>query len=146
MSADEQDIRRRAEQDVDPRVDLAVERTLLALERTQLAWIRTALGLLAAAVAMDKGLELLHQARMAAGTALVQHAHVAGLTVIAVTLTLFSGATISYRHHGKRLAELSRTSTHEIGWILWQSIFLIVLGAIVFALLLFDQPLFPRSP
>ena len=57
MPADDQEIRRRAESDVDPRVDLAIERTMLALERTQLAWIRTALGLLAAAVAMDKGIE-----------------------------------------------------------------------------------------
>jgi uncharacterized membrane protein YidH (DUF202 family) len=38
-----QQLRKEAEQDADPRVDLAVERTEYALERTQLAWIRTVL-------------------------------------------------------------------------------------------------------
>jgi len=145
MSADDQEIRRRAESDVDPRVDLAIERTVLALERTQLAWIRTALGMLAAAVAMDKGLEVLHQDRIAAGTALVRHAHVAGLSVIAVTLLLFAGATVSYYRQGTRLVNLSGTSTQKIGWILWQSLFLIALGTVIFIALWFDKPLFPRS-
>lgn len=143
MPADDQEIRRRAERDVDPRVDLAIERTMLALERTQLAWIRTALGLLAAAVAMDKGIEVLHGARIAEGTALVRHAHVAGLTMIAVTLMLFAGATITYRRHGARLAKLSGTSQLEINWIFWQSLFLILLGAVIFAMLFLDKPLFP---
>ncbi len=116
---------------------------MLALERTQLAWIRTALGLLAAAVAMDKGIEALHRARIEAGTALVRHAHVAGLTVIAVTLMLFAGATISYHRHGARLANMSGTTSKEINWIFWQSLFLILLGTVVFTMLLFDQPLFP---
>lgn len=34
------------EQTVDPRVDIAIERTLLAVERTQLAWVRTVLSLI----------------------------------------------------------------------------------------------------
>lgn len=143
MSADEQEIRRRAEHDVDPRVDLALERTVLALERTQLAWIRTALGLLATAVAMDKGLEIIRHARIAAGVALVRHAHVVGLAVIAVTLLLFAGATANYHRHGARLAKMLGTPTQETNWALWQSLFLILLSTVIFVLLLFDQPLIP---
>jgi inner membrane protein YidH len=145
MSTDDQGIRQQAERDVDPRLDLAVERTLLALERTQLSWIRTALGLLAAAVAMDKGLEALHHARVAAGHALVRHAHVASLALIAVTLVLFAGATAGYHRREHRLATLARTSSTEIRWILWQSLFLLVLGIVIFALLWLDQPLLPRA-
>lgn len=141
MSADEREVRRRAENDVDPRVDLAIERTVLALERTQLAWIRTALGLLAAAIAMDKGLEAFHQSRVTAGTALVRHAHLAGLSVIAVTLVLFAGATVGFRRRGMRLVKMSGTYQKEIDWILLQSIFLIILGVIIFTLLLIDKPL-----
>ena len=145
MSAEHQEIRRQAESDVDPRIDLAVERTVLALERTQLGWIRTALGLLAASVAMDKGLEALHQARVVAGHALVHHAHVASLVLIAVTLVLFAGATVGYHRRGNRLAELARKPSMEVPWILWQSLFLLVLGTFMFALLLFNQPLFPPA-
>ena len=73
----------------------------------------------------------------------MRHAHVAGLTMIAVTLMLFAGTTITYRRHGARLAKLSGTSHLEINWIFWQSLFLILLGTVIFTMLLLDQPLFP---
>jgi putative membrane protein len=55
-----QQIRVDAERDADPRIDLAVERTLLALERTQLAWVRTVMGMITAGIAIDKGFQALH--------------------------------------------------------------------------------------
>jgi uncharacterized membrane protein YidH (DUF202 family) len=44
--------RQSAEQDADPRVDLAVLRSELAEDRTLLAWLRTALALIGAGVAI----------------------------------------------------------------------------------------------
>ncbi len=63
--------------------------------------------------------------------------------MIAVTLMLFAGATITYRRHGARLAKLSGTSQLEINWIFWQSLFLILLGTVIFTMLFLDKPLFP---
>jgi uncharacterized membrane protein YidH (DUF202 family) len=54
---------------VDPRIDLAVERTSLALERTQLAWVRTVISFITAGFAIDKGTVLLHEVRLVSGTA-----------------------------------------------------------------------------
>jgi hypothetical protein len=50
-------IRQTAEQDADPRVDLAVQRTELAEDRTLLAWIRTSMALMGTGVAFDKGVQ-----------------------------------------------------------------------------------------
>jgi uncharacterized membrane protein YidH (DUF202 family) len=41
-----------AEHTVDPRLDLAIERTTLALERTQLAWVRTVIGFITSGFGM----------------------------------------------------------------------------------------------
>jgi uncharacterized membrane protein YidH (DUF202 family) len=62
MDSNEQLLRNDAEHGIDPRVDLAVERTEFAAERTQLAWIRTNLALLGSGVALDKGIEAVHKA------------------------------------------------------------------------------------
>ncbi len=43
-------------------VQLAIQRTELALERTQLAWVRTAFAIISAGLAMEKGLQALHDA------------------------------------------------------------------------------------
>jgi len=56
-----------AEQSVDPRVDLAVLRSVLAWDRTLLAWVRTVLTLMGAGVAFDKGAQILHEERLAEG-------------------------------------------------------------------------------
>jgi uncharacterized membrane protein YidH (DUF202 family) len=63
----EQQIKANERQDDDPRIEIAVERTQLAYERTQLAWIRTVLALITAGIAIDKGTETLHEARIADG-------------------------------------------------------------------------------
>ena len=55
--------------ELDAAVELAFMRTELASDRTLLAWVRTALTLMAAGIAYDKGFRLLHDERLAAGTA-----------------------------------------------------------------------------
>lgn len=74
-------LRMESEQDTDPRVDLAVERTELAWDRTQLAWIRTCLGFIGSGIALDKGMEAIHNSRIVSGTAIVKNAHFIGLTL-----------------------------------------------------------------
>jgi putative membrane protein len=103
--SDEQQIRIQAERDADPRIDLAVERTMLALERTQLAWVRTIIGLITAGIAIDKGFEALHAARLVTGEAWVRNGHLAGLvmTISGTLLILISGV-----YYIKRLNELGR--------------------------------------
>jgi uncharacterized membrane protein YidH (DUF202 family) len=73
----------------DPRIDLAVLRAQLAWDRTLLAWIRTTLTLMGAGVVLDKGAQLLHQAKVLAGVAVVQNGHLLDLTLTGVTTTLF---------------------------------------------------------
>jgi uncharacterized membrane protein YidH (DUF202 family) len=81
-------LRESAEETVDPRVDLAVLRTELAEDRTLLSWARTSLGLMGAGVAFDKGTQWLHEARLAAGSALVHNGHVVGITLTIITTVL----------------------------------------------------------
>ena len=47
----------------DPRVRLAVERTLLAYERTQIAWVRTALALISFGFAIAKFFAYVRESR-----------------------------------------------------------------------------------
>jgi putative membrane protein len=101
----EQHIRMDAERDADPRIDLAVERTMLALERTQLAWVRTIIGLIAAGIAIDRGFEALHAARLVTGNAWAKNGHLAGL-VMAVSGTLL--ILISSVYYIRRMNELGR--------------------------------------
>jgi uncharacterized membrane protein YidH (DUF202 family) len=75
----EQQIKSNPEHLEDPRIEVAVERTLLAYERTQLAWIRTVLALITAGIAIDKGTEALHEARIAMGEALIKDGHFSGM-------------------------------------------------------------------
>lgn len=71
------------------RTVLSYERTELALERTQLAWVRTTLAFLGSGLALDKGIELMHRDRIEKGTAFVQNAHIAGISLsIAGTLLI----------------------------------------------------------
>src|SRR5271169_3822691 len=85
-----------ADQSVDRRVDLAVLRSELAWDRTLLAWVRTVLTLMGAGVAFDKGAQLLHEARLAAGTAVVQGAHLIGLCLTGVSTLLLPVVCLQY--------------------------------------------------
>lgn len=123
---DEQSIRKEAENDVDPRVDLAVERTMLALERTQLAWVRTVLTLITAGIAIDK----LHLARIVAGIAWQKDAHMAGVLLTSAGTALIILTTINYI---KRKRELSlmrgrKNTLLEGGTLI--SIFITMIGAL----------------
>ena len=131
---DEQTIRKEAENDVDPRVDLAAERTMLALERTQLAWVRTVITLITAGIAIDK----VHLARIIAGIAWQKNAHMAGLLLTSAGTALITLATVLYI---KRMRELllmrgRRNNLFQPGTLI--SVFIIVIGALAIYSLTFD--------
>jgi uncharacterized membrane protein YidH (DUF202 family) len=100
---DKQQIQKESAYNDDPRIDLAVERTMLAMERTQLAWARTVLGLITGGVAIDRGIAALHEARMAAGVALVNNAHFAGLLLTSTGTLLMIITTGIYIRRMKQL-------------------------------------------
>ena len=132
----QQAIRASAEEAVDPRVDLAVQRTELALERTQLAWIRTAFTFITAGIAVDKGTEALHEARILAGKSWVQSGHIVGLVLTFTTTLFLILASISYVKQARALAQLR---TNKSGWIpasLPLSLLVILFGIVLFVLLL----------
>ena len=132
--SDDHTIRKEAEQDVDPRVDLAVERTMLAMERTQLAWVRTVLGMITAGIAIDK----VHLARIIAGIAWQKNAHMAGLLLTSAGTALITLATVLYivRMHKLSLMRGSRTTILQPGTLI--SIFMIVIGALAIYSLIYD--------
>jgi putative membrane protein len=119
-------LRAQAEHDADPRLDLAVERTELALERTHLAWVRTVLSMIGGGFAIDKGLGALHDARVAAGKALIQNSHAAGM-IFTVTGTVLMALEMVY--YIKRARELARMKSQRFGWF---SPDLIIAWAIIF--------------
>ena len=123
---DEKAIIKEAEKDVDPRVDLAVERTMLAMERTQLAWVRTVLTMITAGIAIDK----LHMARIIAGIAWQKDAHMAGLLLTSAGTALITLSTV---HYIKRVRELTlmrgqKNNLLQPGTLI--SLFVIVIGAL----------------
>ncbi len=106
VSADQQSIRASAEEDADPRVDLAVLRTELALDRTQLAWVRTAFTLITAGLAIDKGAEALHEARVLAGKNWVTGSHAVGTTLTAAATVFLIIASVAYYQQARNLAQI----------------------------------------
>jgi putative membrane protein len=104
MNTEYQDPKQSSTED-DPRVDLAIERTMLAMERTLLAWVRTVLGLITGGVAIDKGTAAIHDARIAAGVALMKNGHLAGLFLTIVGTSLMIVVTVAYV---KRIRELKQ--------------------------------------
>ena len=106
VRADERSVRTSAEQNADPRVDLAVVRTELALDRTQLAWVRTAFTLITAGLALDKGAEALHRARVLAGTNWVEGSHVIGTTLSAAATVFLVIASVTYYQQARNLARI----------------------------------------
>jgi putative membrane protein len=130
---DEQMIIKEAENDVDPRVDLAVERTILAMERTQLAWVRTVLTLITAGIAIDK----LHMARIIAGIAWQKDAHMAGLLLTSTGTALMTFVTFLYIIRIRELTTMRgrRNSFPQPGTLI--SIFIIVIGVLAIYSLLY---------
>jgi putative membrane protein len=132
-------IRSEAENAVDPRVDLAVERTELALERTQLAWVRTLLSMIAGGFVIDKGLSALHKARVESGEAWVNHGHLAGLVITGLGTFLMILVTITYTRRARSLARMkgSRKSFLAPGFLI--SMITILIGILLLYLIFISR-------
>ena len=128
--------REAAEQQADPRIDLAVQRTELAEDRTMLAWLRTALALMGAGAAFDKGARLLHEERLAAGTALIRNGHLVGLSVTGSISLLLVLVLWQHRRKQAELAVIKGTSEVAFPATTVACILVILLGIAVFGLLL----------
>ncbi|PWU03032.1 MAG: hypothetical protein C5B52_04180 [Bacteroidetes bacterium] len=115
----------------DPRVDLAVERTLLSWERTQLAWIRTVLALVAGGIGLDKGLEVIHEQRLIKQTALVQSAQAIGisLSIIASVTIIFS--TIFFVIRVRTLSKMTKIKTVWLFGTVFISLLIIILAVTI---------------
>ncbi len=131
-----QQLRKEAEADTDPRVDLSIERTELAWERTQLAWIRTTLTFIASGIALDKGMEAIHRDRLESGSALVQNAHAIGITLSIGGTILLLIVTLYYIKRVRRLAIMKGAKPVLIPVGAISSILIILLGVIISFLLL----------
>ncbi len=114
----------------------ALETTLYALERTQLAWIRTTLALLGSGIALDKGMEYIHQTRVLSGTALFENAHIIGIVLSCFsTLLLFLSTLFSYQRLA-RLTDQLGTGRKIIFPVIATACLVILLGATISILLL----------
>ncbi|MGQ0633973.1 MAG: DUF202 domain-containing protein [Planctomycetaceae bacterium] len=129
-------IRSSAEEDVDPRIDLAVQRTELALDRTQLAWVRTAFSLITAGLALDKGAAALHKARVLAGTNWVTGGHVIGIALSAAATLFLLLASIAYFRQARTLARLKGSIVPWVPPALPMSLLVVLLGGVLSILLL----------
>lgn len=114
----------------------ALEATVYALERTLLAWIRTTLALLGSGIALDKGMEYIHQTRVLSGTALFENAHVIGIVLSCFsTLLLFLSTLFSYQRLA-RLADQLGIGRKVIFPVIATACLVILLGATISILLL----------
>lgn len=129
--ANAQVLRSSAEQAVDPRVDLAVQRTELALDRTQLAWVRTAFTLITAGLAIDKVAEAMHQARVLAGTNWVAGSHVVGIGLTIAATTFLLMASVMYYRQARILARLKGCEPPWVPPALLISLLVVMLGCIL---------------
>ena len=124
-----------AEQEIDPRLDLAVIRTELALDRTQLAWVRTAFTFITAGLALDKGAEAMHHARVLAGTNWLKSSHAIGVSLTGAATFALLFASYTYFQQTRRMARLKNT-TIWLPPVLLISLFVISLGSTLSILLL----------
>jgi putative membrane protein len=114
----------------------ALEATLYALERTLLAWVRTSLALLGSGIAIDKGMEYIHQTRVLSGTSLFENAHMIGIVLSCFsTLLLLLSTLFSYQRLAS-LADQLRIGRKAIFPVMATSFLVIILGATISILLL----------
>jgi len=132
-----QQIRADTERDADPRIDLAVERTLLAIERTQLAWVRTVMGMITAGIALDKGLAALHQARLISGTAWEKNGHFGGLLLTSGGTLFMIFPTIMYIRRMRELNLMRGTKSKLPPPGVLISFFICMIGALAIYFLTF---------
>jgi uncharacterized membrane protein YidH (DUF202 family) len=129
-------LRKEAEKETDPRVDLAVERTELALERTQLAWIRTTLTLLAGGIGLDKAVEYMHKSRLESGDAFFENGHLFG-TALSITATILMILfTWFYLQRSRSLARIKGAKALRAQPVFYASILIILMGIGICFLLL----------
>jgi uncharacterized membrane protein YidH (DUF202 family) len=102
----EREERAAAEQSVDPRVDLAIERTELAHERTHLAWVRVVFTLITAGLAIDAGTAAMREARILSGHYWVRGGHATGLTLTTAGTFLLCLVTFRYQRRVRALVRL----------------------------------------
>jgi len=115
---------------VDPRIDLAIERTSLALERTQLAWVRTVIGFITAGFAIDKATTVLYEARLVSGVALSKNGHFAGLLLTGVATVLMIVVTITYVRRTLQLSKMRVSKERPTTSTTLLSIFVCLIGGI----------------
>jgi uncharacterized membrane protein YidH (DUF202 family) len=135
----QQQIRKEAEKDSDPRIDLAVERTELAWERTQMGWIRTTLSMLAGGIGLDKGLESLRKSLIESGDALIANSHIIGI-ILSITGTLMILInTWIYIRRSHSLSRMKGGKPVKVPAAAIASILIIILGTGISLLLLFSS-------
>lgn len=100
-----------AELKSDIRVDLAVERTELALERTHLAWIRTTFAIMTTGLAIDKGIEIIHQQRLLKSEAIAENGHIIGILITSIGVALLLIETTQFVKRSKQLAILRNAAS-----------------------------------
>ncbi len=117
-------------------VQLAIQRTELALERTQLAWVRTAFAIISAGLAMEKGLQALHDAKLLAERDWLTGGHYGGVFLSLIATVSLTLTTVRYRAYIQSIGgDLSR---HTIANpTVWLSLLVILMGIGVSVGLLF---------
>lgn len=123
------------EKDVDPRIDLAIERTELALERTQLAWVRTSLALLGSGVAIDQLSEVVHRLPMTSARALLDRDHWVGLILAATGMLLTIVSSVQYWRRSWELKRMRGIQPARFDTAMFASLMTLVLGMGLFAAL-----------
>ena len=114
---------------------LAIERTAYALERTQLAWIRTTLAFLGSGIALDKGMQLIHEQRLQLGNALFESSHVLGVVLsMGGSVALLLTTWLAY----KRFRKLAINDNGPLRFpaVLFSSLLIALLGIVISVLMI----------
>ncbi len=119
-------------------VQLAIQRTELALERTQLAWVRTAFAIISAGLAMEKGLQALHDAKLLQERDWLAGGHYGGILLSLIATLSLGLTTIRYRSYIKNIGgDLSRHTVANP--TVWLSLLVILMGVgVIVGLLIWD--------
>lgn len=91
-------------------VMLAVERTKLAVKRTHLSWIRTMFTLMTSGIAIDKGLEFIHDRRLLKNATVLESGHIIGIFMTATGVLLLLFETIQFVKRNRYLAGMENST------------------------------------
>jgi uncharacterized membrane protein YidH (DUF202 family) len=126
----------RTGQSMDFRDELAIERTQLALENIHLGWIRILFNIMSAGLALDKGLEALHNSQLLKGKVMLGNGHILGIFLILLGSVLLSIKTFYYVVHARQLAAIKDRGPSLISLNIILSVALILVGFTVSFLLI----------